>query len=202
MNTENIVITQARLASLVGAMGYPNPEDDTPHRKWPHGPGPVENSWLDYLSRVAINPQPLPPGGIFAAALAGAFVERANRVSELGTLFTDKQRSLGSSFAAEFDEASGWCGTMSRWEMLQKILAWLRNHRPTPPPPPDPWWKQGLAENEIIIVGGRVAFAATSFGDHAIRASMEKVGGNLMQQGVKAGQATSNRQAIPVAEQV
>jgi hypothetical protein len=201
MNTENLVITQARLASLIGGLGYPNPEDDTPVRKWPHGPGPVSQTWLDYLSWVAINPQPLPPGERFAAALAGAFVERANYVSELGTVLVDKQRTLGSAFAAEFDEAGGWCGTMNRWEMLQKILAWLRNHNP-PPPPGDPWWRQGLAENEIIIVGGRVAYAARNFADHTIRSSMEQVGGSLMQHGLTARQATSNRQAIPVAEQV
>jgi hypothetical protein len=201
MNTENLVITQARLASLVSGMGYPNPDDDSPIWKWPHGPGPVAHSWTDYLSKVAINPQPLPPGERFATALAGAFVERANRVSELGTLFSDKQRSLGSSFVAEFDEAGGWCGTMSRWEMLQKILAWLRNHNP-PPPPPEPWWRQGLSATEIIIVGGRVAFAAETFGDHAIRSALQKVGGSLMQYGLKTGQVTGNRQAVPAAEQV
>jgi hypothetical protein len=183
-------------------MGYPNPDDDRPIWKHPHGPGPVAHTWLDYLTRVALNPQPLPPGEVFASALAGAFVERANRVSELGTLLTDKQRSLGSSFAAEFDDAGGWCGTMGRWELLQKILAWLRHHNPPPPPPPEPWWTQGLTQNEIIIVGGRVAFAAESFGDHTIRSAMQKVGGSLMQQGLKAGQTTGNRQAIPVAEQV
>jgi hypothetical protein len=201
MNTENLVITQARLASLIGGMGYPNPEDDTPIRRWPHGPGPVSQSWLDYLSWVAINPQPLPPGERFAAAIAAVFIERAYRVNELSSLLTDRQRALGSAFAAEFDEAGGWCGTMSRWEMLQKILSWLRHHQPSPPPP-DPWWSQGLAENEIIIVGGRVAYAAENFGNHVLRSAMQNVGGNLMQQGLKAGQATSNRQTIPASEQV
>ena len=201
MNTENLVITQARLASLIGGLEYPNPEDDTPIWKRPHGPGPVAQTWLDYLSRVAINPQPLPPGERFAIAIAGAFVERAHRVTELGTLLADRQRALGSAFAAEFSEAGEGCGTMTRWEMLQKILSWLRHHIPTPPPP-EPWWQQGLAENEIIIVGGLVAHAARSFGDHTIRSSLENVGGSLMQHGLKSGQATGSRQAIPVAEQV
>jgi len=201
MNTENLVITQARLASLIGGLSYPNPEDDTPHRKWPHGPGPISQSWLDYLSWVAINPQPLPPGERFAVALAGAFIERADQVSSLGTFLADRQRALGSSFAEELDEAGDWCGTMSRWEMLQKILSWLRNHNP-PPPPGDPWWKQGLTQNEIIIVGGRVAFAAEGFGNQVIRSSMQGVGGSLMQQGLQAGQTTGNRQAVPAAEQV
>jgi hypothetical protein len=201
MNIETLVIQQARLASLIGGLGYPNPDDDTPIWKWPHGPGPIARTWLDYLSRVALNPQPLPPGERFATAIAGALVERAYQVSELGTMLTDKQRSLGSTFATEFDEAGGWCGTMGRWELLQKLLAWLRNHTP-PPPPPEPWWKQGLTQNEIAVLGGRIAFAAESFGNSAIRSSMLLVGGSLMQQGLKAGQMASNRQAVPVAEQV
>jgi hypothetical protein len=201
MNTENLVITQARLASLIGGLGYPNPDDDTPIWKQPHGPGPVAQSWLDYLNRIAINPQPLPPGERFAFALAGAFVERANRVSELCTLFADKQRALSTAFAEGLDDAGDGCGTMSRWEMLQKILSWLRNHNP-PPPPGDPWWKQGLTQNEIIIVGGRIAFAAENFGYQAIRSSLQEVGGRLMLQGIQAGHETSNRQAVPAAEQV
>ena len=201
MNTENLVITQARLASLIGRLGYPNPDDDTPLWKQPHGPGPVARSWLDYLNRVALNPQPLPPGERFAVALAGAFVERSLQVSELGTLFADKQRTLSTSFAERLDEAGDWCGTMSRWEMLQKILAWLRNHNP-PPPPGDPWWKQGLTQNEIIIVGGRIAFAAENFGQQTIRASLQEVGGRLMLQGIKVGQETTDRHTVPAAEQV
>jgi hypothetical protein len=201
MNTENLVIQQSRLASMIGGLGYPNPDDDNPNWYRPHGPGPVIHSWTDYLSRVAINPQPLPPGELFAMAVAGALIERATQVSELTTLFTDKQRTLGSTFAEEFDEAGGWCGTMSRWEMLQKILAWLRNHNP-PPPPPEPWWKQGLTQNEIAVLGGRIAYAGERFGNQAIRSAMLSVGGSLMQQGLKAGQATGNRQAGPAAEQV
>ena len=201
MNIENLVIQQSRLASLIGGMGYPNPDDDNPIWKRPHGPGPVAHSWLDVLSRISLNPQPLPPKEFFATALANAFVERANFVSEMGTLFGDKQRSLGTSFTAEFEDAGGWCGTMGRWELLQKILSWLRHHNP-PPPPPEPWWKQSLTQNEIIIVGGRVAFAAESFGDQAIRQVMKGVGGDLMQHGLRSGQTTGNRQTVPASEQV
>lgn len=203
MNTENLNIQQARLASVIGGLGYPNPDDDSPIWKWPHGPGPVAHTWLDYLSWVALNPQPLPPKERFATALAGALIDRANRVSEMGTLFADKQRSLGSTFAAEFDDAAGWCGTMGRWELLQKLLAWLRHHhRNPPPPPPEPWWKQGLSQNEIVILGGRVAFAAESFGDEAIRSAMLKGGGHLMDHGINTSQKTGLRHAVPAAEQV
>jgi len=201
MTIENLVVTQARLANLIGGLGYPNPDDDSPIWKWPHGPGPVAHSWLDLLSRVALNPQPLPPKELFIAAIAGVFIERANRVSELGTLLLDTKKTLNASFVAEFDEAGGWCGTMGRWELLQKILAWLRHHNP-PPPDPEPWWRERLTQNELAVLGSRIAFAAESFGDQAIRAAMKKVGGSLMQQGLKPSQTAGSRQAIPVAEQV
>jgi hypothetical protein len=201
MNTENLVIQQARLASMIGGLDYPNPDDDNPNWYVPHGPGPVLHGWADYLSRVAINPQPLPPGERFATAIAGALIDRANQVSELCTLFTDKQRALSTTFAAEFDEAGGWCGTMNRWEMLQKLLNWLRNHNP-PPPPPDPWWRQGLTQNEITVLGGRIAFAGERFGNQVLRSALLSVGGNLMQQGLKEGQYTNSRRTVPAAEQV
>ncbi|MFT3781444.1 MAG: hypothetical protein QM790_05450 [Nibricoccus sp.] len=201
MNTENLVIQQTRLASIIGGLGYPNPDDDSPIWKWPHGPGPVAHSWHDYLSWVALNPQPLPPKERFASAVAGVLIERAYRVSEMGTLFASQQRAFGSSFMAEFDDAGGWCGTLGRWELLQKLLEWLRHHRPNPPPP-EPWWKQRLSQNEIIVIGGRVAFAAESFGDSTVRSAMLKVGGTLMEQGINLDQKIGQRQAVPAAEQV
>jgi hypothetical protein len=60
----------------------------------------------------------------------------------------------------------------------------------------------GHYQNELVLVGGRVAFAAESFGDQAIRTALQTVGGRLMQQGLKTSQTMSSRQSIPVAEQV
>src|SRR5829696_8778932 len=61
---EPVNVTRAALVKLLDAVPYPNPDDPgDPSPPWgPYGPiGPVIGGVLRGLSRVLLNPQPLPP---------------------------------------------------------------------------------------------------------------------------------------------
>jgi len=203
MNTAPLFITEAQLAGLVGGLGYPNPDDDTPIWRWPHGPGPVAKSWMDLLSRVALNPQPLPPKKEFATLIARAVLERADQVGDLSSMLPGQARALSGTFANTLAEFGEDCGTMGRWELLQKLLDWLKHHpHPHPDPQPDPWWLSKLSQNEIIIIGGSIAFAGERFVDKALRGALEDVGGKLMRNSLKSGQGVDNGLTVPAVEHV
>jgi hypothetical protein len=61
---ETITLTRASLVELIEGLLYPNPDDPgDPNNPWgPYGPiGPVVRQVLREVSRVLLNPQPLPP---------------------------------------------------------------------------------------------------------------------------------------------
>ncbi len=200
MNNETLVISRARLVSLLGSYSFPAPDDDTPIWRIPHGPGPVA-SWLEALSRVALNPQPIPPGRLFVSIVAGAVIERAESVSDLSSLLGEQERGLTTRLGSELMEFVDDCGTMTRWQMIQNLLAWLRHHTP-PPPQPDPWWQEKLSETEIIFVGGRIASAAQTFANQTIRSTLQNAGNRLVEQHLQPGRNEASFSAVPAGERV
>jgi hypothetical protein len=156
----------ASLRALVSAL-----EDDPycgtrpPH--WPGGPlrlGSIEEIIANRFDAVEINPQPLPPAGRKATAVAFQQV----RLYQLGQSLQAQGGAAAemggqiSGFASEmFDD---WCGSVP----LSVLIAWLLHHNPPPPPP---WWldeisltvsQLNLAARMEGSVGGAVQHAAVA----------------------------------------
>lgn len=156
-------------ATLVSQLtgGYPNPEDpgDPNNPFGPYGPlGPVIHSDLrPGFERAAISHRPMPPRAAFTAGIAQAIVATTVNLHVLADALGDagrQPRAYAASYLTEFDD---WCGTMSRWELIQ-ILFVKAQRKPPKPPPPEPYLKDYLAgkldAGDLIVIGAMLENAA------------------------------------------
>lgn len=190
-----ITISRKNFGQIVGnrAGYYPNPDDagDPNNPFGPYGPGgPVLRRLLEVqrlrgLDRVALNPQPLPPKEILAAALAQSVTDHVAQLHALADMLAgdvaEDLRNGGLRFLDEFGE---WCGTMTRRELIAALIRRLLGKRPPPPPEPEPWWDERLDAADLITIGVQMQAAFGQIADERLAGSLEQVGSTLMDNGL------------------
>ncbi|WP_054314079.1 hypothetical protein [Mesorhizobium sp. 1M-11] len=105
-----------------------------------------------WLSHVALNPQPLPPGHL-GAAVAAEFI-RSAWLADRSAL----------DLKQVFDDLDDWCPTRPK---KLKLPPWLG---PVPEPEPHPEW---LVEFHLGFAA-RVAVSVSEFGDTSLGQSLNK----------------------------
>jgi hypothetical protein len=168
-------ISGRKLVELVsqmtgGTSGNPDPDNPTPAGPWdPYIrkalirmgliSGPVPDPWETVFgpspqpwSRVALNPQPLPPRVALAALIAQEVVDRASLVQEIADALGSAEQSQGTIGGGLVSRFIDDCGNDLLWRK-----------RPFPPP-------KGDADNlltvlELVVMGMQFeqnAFATTN----------------------------------------
>lgn len=196
----------AGIASIVAQALFTDPDDWCPTRprkpRWPrpHFDTVYSNltRWVDKLAEVTLNPQPLPPrfarmsgkpdpfpALTLSATMAGTFVAQLGEMSRFASYASNRGQDIigaASNMAGEFDDL---CGTMSKYEVLQKLLEWLRKHGgfPPPPPEPEPYLKEKFSAAELIVIGSVLANAGGLF-ENEIGKQLGAVGNNLIERGM------------------
>jgi len=99
-------------------------------------------------SLAALNPQPLPPVFLFAAAIANQIISDAVSRQELVDLIGTETGNRNSERVKHF--VDDWCGTGVK-------LRW-----PFPVPPPPPWWRKELSGAQLVVIGVQFEHAAAS----------------------------------------
>jgi hypothetical protein len=161
----------------------PNPEDPNP----PDPPWPwrhILNKAIDrmnfsisaqgdLLSRVALNPQPLPPKAYFAMALAQEVIDRAGMMHEIAAGLNDDSEQRGiiivGGYITKF--VDDICPTPPR-------IKFPRMKWPFPPEPdPNPSWS-GL---ELAIIGTHFQNEARITGNKGIQKVFNEAGEKLLE---------------------
>ncbi|MEZ4617908.1 MAG: hypothetical protein R2867_20695 [Caldilineaceae bacterium] len=193
--TDSISISRKNFVQIVGnrASYYPNPDDPgDPHNPFgPYGPhGPVLHRLVAFqrlrqLDRACLEPTTLPPKEALAFSLARAALDHVTQITLIATLLPDEVgegvRGNGERFLGEFSE---WCGTMTRWEIIQELLRRLHGRKPPPPPPPEPWWDERMDAFELITIGVQLQAAFERIADERLAESLDQIGSKLMDVGL------------------
>jgi hypothetical protein len=110
-------------------------------------------------SLVALNPQPMPPGMLFAAALADEVVARAALLQEADAVLSrDGQTSDAGDYVNQFVRA--YCGSEVR----------VRFPFPFPPPP---WFKQVLDGADFVMMSAQFRHAARHVDHSELQRALE-----------------------------
>lgn len=122
------------------------------------------------LTRAGLNPQPLPPRMVFAAALADELIGQATAAAQMAGWLSQEgaERGIiivGGRVLHYVDEL---CGNDLR----------LKFPRPVPPP----WWPEELRGTDLITMGLRFEVAAAA-GD-ALAATLSQAGEKLVEAGM------------------
>ena len=143
----------------------------------PHGPpsvfGPRPEPWrqamADRLSMVALNPQPLPPGELYAMALSDALIQEVFGYEAMGHVLGGRATANAAGLAvraiAEFEEL---CPRWPRWP------------RTWPPPPPPPWPHEEMTQSELLFVAGNFLAAADIAREGPVAEALDSAGSRLM----------------------
>ncbi len=125
------------------------------------------------LSMIALNPQPLPPGIAFAAAVAGEVIDRAAIRQELADLLHSNGEESGIIIVGGHIQrfVDDWCGT--NWKMKF----------PFPVPPP-PWWSEKLTGTDLIVMGVQFQNAAPQVFNEGLRQAFGDAGARLIETGL------------------
>jgi hypothetical protein len=123
------------------------------------------------LSRVALNPQPLPPRIVFAAALADELIAQASSAAQLAGWVSQEGEEhgiiiVGGHVLRYVDEI---CGNDIKF----------RFPRPVPPP----WWSEELHATDLMAMGVRFEMAAAT--GEALANSFAQAGERLIQAGLE-----------------
>lgn len=190
---EFVRLGRAEFATLVGNLtgGYPNPDDpgDPNNPFGPYGPiGPVIHAgWRLRLDAIALNPQPLPPRAAFAVGVAQAVIASTVNLHVMADAMGDagkNSRAFAGTFLSEFDD---WCGTMTRYELIRRLLEKLKRW-PPPPPPPEPYLKDHLAgkldAGDLIVIGATLENAARLSLGAELKEQLGGAGARLMDLGL------------------
>jgi hypothetical protein len=183
--------------SFLNGVGYPNPDDSGPVGPW----GPVIHKalrnavlqagagnvalhilakkypglwdlWGGPVSRVALNPQPLPPRIVFAASLAQEVIDRALLIQDMaGALLPGKSQGAVGGYISRFTD--DLCPDPPKIKIPKG--PW-----PDPDPDPDPSW----GASELMVIGLAVQQAAASFADEDVQKSVSEAGDKIMETAV------------------
>lgn len=125
------------------------------------------------LSMVALNPQPLPPGILFAASVAGEVIKDAVARQELADIFRPNGEEAGiiivGGRVGHF--VDDWCGTM--WK-----LRW-----PFPGPRPN-WFKEKLTGTDLVVMGVQFENAAGQVFNTALSQAFRDAGAKFIETGL------------------
>ena len=142
----------------------------------PWSMGPQPDPWIimgDILSRVGLNPQPLPPRINFMISLAQDVLERAALIHEIATTLGEQGQKEGiivvGGFVSRFVDE--FCGTGFRLRL------------PIPGPRP-PWWNEELSGLDLIVMGVQFAQTASEVSDKAFQEELQKASKRLNEAGM------------------
>lgn len=166
--------------------------------------GPI---FHDRVSRVALNPQPLPPRYLLMLSLAQAVVSRAELMQDLASAMTNDAEKRGiiivsgyvASFVREVRQAQfqmplrstvvqekarhGRHIPLFHLDVYFDVWPWV-GHRPPPPPPPEhPDWNEKLSGVDLVILGTAFAEAAKSMFDQELRHAFADAAAQLTEAG-------------------
>ncbi len=169
-----------------GAIAYPDPDNPNPPGPWdPYirkglirlallG-NPVPDPWLPQLgpgpqpwSRVALNPQPLPPKAAFAAFIAQEVIDRATLVQEVADAMGGTGQNLSGGMVSRFIDD---CGNDKLWRK-----------RPFPPPKGDA--DNRLTAVELVVMGAQFAQNAAITANEHLQQEFRNAGARLIEMGV------------------
>lgn len=121
-------------------------------------------------SRVALNPQPIPPRFSFLLEAAQVVVDRAELLQELSdTVRESKGQDAALSYVTRF--VDDICGNGFRWKF--------------PRPGPRPWWfADALSGTDLVVLATRFEAAAKTAFDPALGRSFEAAGAQLAETGL------------------
>jgi hypothetical protein len=180
-------LSKLNLVSLVNELTYgrkqfPNPDDPNPGPPWPWSH--IINKAIErvvtslsthssLLSRVALNPQPLPPKAQFAMVLAEEVIERAAMMYQMADAFNDSGQERGIIIVGGFLNrfVDDICPT-------PPVIRFPHVGWPFPPDPdPHPEWS-GL---ELAIIGTQFLNEARSLRQTAVQSVFHQAGEKLLQ---------------------
>lgn len=179
-------LSKLNLVSLVneltyGRNGFPNPEDPHP-APWPwvhivnkaieRGVTSL-STFSSLLSRVALNPQPLPPKAHFAMMLGQEVIERAGMMHQMADAFSDNGDERGTIIVGGFVNrfVDDICPT-------PPVIRFPHLGWPFPPDPdPHPEWS-GL---ELAIIGTQFQNEASSMRHNDLKSVFHGAGEKLLQ---------------------
>lgn len=178
----NFTLTKAALVNLLDGVLYPNPDDPgNPSSPWgPYGPiGPVAQVLRD-LSRVLLNPQPLPPvAGPFpdpwrSAFLASTVIDQAVAQYRSAEMLSAEQSERGMeavrSHIREF--VDDYCGTRPpKW--------------PRPWPWPTKFDPAQLRPLDLLAAGAQFQKAADFGSDNPLQADFSAAADQLLETGLR-----------------
>lgn len=185
------------LSLFRGVLGYPNP-DEEPRKPGPWDP--VMRTALHYvalqdamadsrlaffarfnpaiwdviggnpLSRVALNPQPLPPAALFASAVAAQVIHRAVLAQDLADITSGEtaagSRSVVGGYLRSYED--DWCPTRPKF----------------PFPGPPLWWKLESAALDLMVVGVMFNEAARQTLNAGLAKDLSHVGEKFLDAGL------------------
>jgi hypothetical protein len=123
------------------------------------------------LSRVALNPQPLPPRIAFAAALASEVINQAVVRQELADLIHPAGQERGIIIVS---------GRIRQFVDDYCVTGKLRWPFPVPPPP---WWSEQLSGTSLIVMGVQFGNAAPQVFNEELRQTFIDAGEKLVETG-------------------
>lgn len=178
-------ISRQNFVQLVSNLGgyYPNPDDPGPY-----GPlGPVIRSsltQLQQLSRFAGNPDPFPAKETTSLYLAQVMVDHVSQLYAFADLLpVEVAENVRQGGLKQLDDFGEWCGTMTRWEIIQELVRQLLKKHPSPPPH-KPWWNKQLNAFEQIVIGAHLQQSALRIDNEQLSGTLDDVGGKLMENGL------------------
>jgi hypothetical protein len=176
---EEGVLLSARMVARLLAQIYGPSIYDIPK----FGGGPLHQTVLDPISgpgpqpwqRVALNPQPLPPGEQYALTIADSHIAELQSLDRLGTLLggevAERTEKRAMQIVSEIDEIC------PRWPKWPKVWP--------PPPPPWPWLRDEMSPTELLVFGSRFLAAAELLELGHLQESVARLGGRAMELGTR-----------------
>lgn len=194
--TDFITISRKNFVQLIGKGSSYNPNPDDPgdpgNPFGPFGPGGpilrriVELQRLRAGELVALNPQPLPPIDKFNAAITQIVIDHVAQTHAFANMLSgataDDVRNGSVNLLAEFAD---WCGTMTRWQILEALLRRIFGKHPLPPPPPEPWWDKQFDATDLITIGVQMERAFDQIADERLAVPVNEIGSKLTDRGLE-----------------
>jgi hypothetical protein len=177
------------VSQLIGGItGNPDPDNPTPPGPW--DPiirkslirlglifGPAPDPWEPVFgpgpqpwSRVALNPQPLPPRVALAAYIAQEVIERASLIQEIADAMGNAEQSQGTIGGGMVSRFIDDCGNGLLWRK-----------RPFPPPKNDT--DNLLTAVELVIMGMQFEQSAFATTNQQLQQEFRNAGARLAEMG-------------------
>lgn len=127
------------------------------------------------LSRVGLNPQPLPPRYAFVKALAESVIQRAEMMQEIADAMDGSEKAIivvGGRYVNKFTDDI--CPPYSKIRRFPK--PW--------PPPPD-WYPEKLEFPDYAVIGASFDLAARTTFSEPLRAAFAETASNIAANAVR-----------------